>query len=200
VGLALADKLAGRARVTACFFGDGAVAEGEFHESLNLAALWQLPVLFLCENNLYAMGTSVLQELAQPDIELRAESYGIAAEAVDGMDVLAVEQAARRAAGEVRAGGGPRFLELRTYRFRAHSMADPDLYRTKEEIEGWKERDPIALLEGRLRGAKLLDDSDLETLESEIGAEIDDAIAVAEAGPWEPVEDLTRDVYTPVSR
>jgi len=197
VGLALADHYQERRRVTACFFGDGAVAEGEFHESLNLAALWELPVLFLCENNLYAMGTPITQELARTDIRARAESYGLAAEAVDGMDVLAVEEAARRLAGEVRATGSPRFLELRTYRFRAHSMADPDLYRTKEEIERWKERDPIVLFEQRLRGAELLDDDDLASLEAEIAEELDGAIAVAEAGPLEPVEDLAKDVTTP---
>lgn len=196
VGLALADRLQGRRRVTACFFGDGAVAEGEFHESLNLAALWQLPVLFLCENNEYAMGTSILQELAQPDIHLRAESYGIPAEEVDGMDVVAVETAARRAAEAVRADPGPRFLELHTYRFRAHSMADPDLYRTKEEVEHWKERDPIALFEARLRKAKLLTDDDLAALEVDIAAELDQAVAAAEAAPFEPLEDLTKDVYT----
>jgi len=196
VGLALADRLQGRKRVTACFFGDGAVAEGEFHESLNLAALWQLPVLFLCENNEYAMGTSILQELAQPDIHLRAESYGIPAEEVDGMDVVAVEAAARRAAEAVRAGPGPRFLELHTYRFRAHSMADPDLYRKKEEVEHWKERDPIALFEARLRKAKLLTDDELAAVEAEIAAELDQAIAAAEAAPIEPLEDLTKDVYT----
>ena len=197
VGLALADAYQDRRRVTACFFGDGAVAEGEFHESLNLAALWELPVLFLCENNLYAMGTPIGQELALTDIRLRAESYGITAEAVDGMDVLAVESAAQRLAGDVRGGGGPRFLELRTYRYRAHSMADPDLYRTKDEIEHWKERDPIVLFERRLRDAGLLTDDDLASLEAEIAAELDEAVAVAEAGPWEPVEDLTNDVYTP---
>ena len=199
VGLALADRLQGRKRVTACFFGDGAVAEGEFHESLNLAALWQLPVLFVCENNEYAMGTSILQELAQPDIHLRAESYGIPAESVDGMDVLAVEAAARRAAEAVRRDVAPRFLELHTYRFRAHSMADPDLYRAKEEVEHWKERDPIALFEARLRKAKLLTDEELSGFEAEIAAELDQAIAVAEAGPLEPLEDLTKDVYTPVA-
>jgi pyruvate dehydrogenase E1 component alpha subunit len=196
VGLALADKLQGRKRVTACFFGDGAVAEGEFHESLNLAALWQLPVLFVCENNEYAMGTSIRQELAQPDIHLRAESYGIPAAEVDGMDVVAVETAARRAAEAVRAGCEPRFLEIHTYRFRAHSMADPDLYRTKEEIEHWKERDPIALFEARLRKAGLLTDDDLASLEAEISVELDQAVAAAEAAPIEPIEDLTKDVYT----
>jgi pyruvate dehydrogenase E1 component alpha subunit len=196
VGLALADKKLGRQRVTACFFGDGAVAEGEFHESLNLAALWDLPVLFLCENNLYAMGTPIEQELARTDIAKRAESYGLRAETVDGMDVLAVEEAARRAAEAVRSGGGPFLLELRTYRFRAHSMADPDLYRTKDEIEGWKDRDPIALFTARLREAGLLDDDDLARLEAEVAGELDEAVAFAEAGPFEPVEDLTKFVYT----
>jgi pyruvate dehydrogenase E1 component alpha subunit len=197
VGLGLADRFQGRARVTACFFGDGAVAEGEFHESLNLAALWQVPVLFLCENNQYAMGTPTAQELAETDIRAHAASYGIPAQAVDGMSVVEVEAAARKAADEVRSGGGPRFLELQTYRFRAHSMADPDLYRTKEEIERWKERDPIALFEKQLRAADLLADEDLSGLESEIATELDEAVAFAEAGPLEPTRDLTRDVYTP---
>jgi pyruvate dehydrogenase E1 component alpha subunit len=196
VGLALADKMQARERVTACFFGDGAVAEGEFHESLNLAALWQLPVLFLCENNLYAMGTPIEQELARTDVHLRAESYGIPAEAVDGMDVVAVEAAAHRAAADVRGGLGPRLLELRTYRFRAHSMADPDLYRTKEEIEQWKERDPVVLFSARLREADLLSDDDVDRLEGLVAVELDEAEAIAEAGAFEPVEDLTRFVYT----
>jgi pyruvate dehydrogenase E1 component alpha subunit len=198
VGLALADKLQQRDRVTACFFGDGAVAEGEFHESLNLAVLWHLPVLFLCENNLYAMGTPIEQELARTDIHVRAESYGLSAAAVDGMDVLAVEAAVRRAADLVRGGGGPHLLELRTYRFRAHSMADPDLYRTKEEIEEWKTRDPIVLLEGLLRELDVLTEAQLTELEAAIAAELDEAIAIAEAGPLEPVEDLTKDVHTEV--
>ncbi|GIU94491.1 MAG: pyruvate dehydrogenase E1 component subunit alpha [Gaiellaceae bacterium] len=199
VGLALADAMQGRRRVSACFFGEGAVAEGEFHESLNLAALWKLPVLFLCENNLYAMGTPIVQELAVTDIAARARSYGIPAHAVDGMDVLEVEAAARRAADEVRETGEPRFLELRTYRFRAHSMADPDLYRTKEEIERWKRRDPIVLFEERLRAAELISDGDLEELEAAVAAELDEAIAFADAAPIEPVEDLLKDVTTPRS-
>ena len=197
VGLALADKLQSRARVTACFFGDGAVAEGEFHESLNLAALWTLPVLFLCENNLYAMGTALGRHQSQTDIRRKAQAYDVRAEAVDGMDVLAVEEAARRAADLVRGGSGPFLLELRTYRFRAHSMADPDLYRTKEEIEGWKQRDPIALFTARLRQWGLLTDADLAAIEASVAGEVEAAVAEAEAGPWEPVEDLTRDVYTP---
>jgi pyruvate dehydrogenase E1 component alpha subunit len=195
VGLALADKLLGRSRVTACFFGDGAVAEGEFHESLNLAALWKLPVLFLCENNLYAMGTALARHQAETDLCRKAASYGMPAEAVDGMDVLAVEEAARRVAGLVRTGSGPCFLEARTYRFRAHSMADPELYRARDEVEQWKARDPIALFEARLRAWGLLTDADLAALEAAGAAEIEAAVATAEAGPWEPVEDLLRDVH-----
>jgi len=197
VGLALADKLQGLSRVTACFFGDGAVAEGEFHESLNLAALWKLPVLFLCENNLYAMGTALARHQAQTDIARKAGSYGLPAEAVDGMDVLDVEATTRRAAQAVRQGNGPYFLEYRTYRFRAHSMYDPELYRSKEEVEQWKERDPISVFEGRLRQWKCLTSEDLAKIETAVTAEIDEAVAFAEAGPWEPVEDLTKDVYTP---
>jgi pyruvate dehydrogenase E1 component alpha subunit len=199
VGLALADTLQGRARVTACFFGDGAVAEGEFHESLNLAALWKLPVLFLCENNLYAMGTALSRHQAQPDVRLKAQAYAMPAEAVDGMDVLAVEAATRGAVEGVRRGGGPFLLELRTYRFRAHSMYDPDLYRSKDEIEQWKARDPIELFSARLRAWGLLAETDLTALEAAVAAEIEEAVATAEAGPWEPVEDLTKDVYTPVA-
>jgi len=197
VGLALADRLQGRARVTACFFGDGAVAEGEFHESLNLAALWKLPVLFLCENNLYAMGTAIARHQAQPDLARKAESAGLCAEVVDGMDVLAVEAATRRVADTVRLGLGPHFLELQTYRFRAHSMYDPELYRTKEEVEQWKIRDPIATFATRLREWRLLSDPDWAALEATVAGEIEDAVRVAEEGPWEPVADLTRDVYTP---
>jgi TPP-dependent pyruvate/acetoin dehydrogenase alpha subunit len=196
VGLALADKLQARARVTACFFGDGAVAEGEFHESLNLAALWKLPVLFLCENNLYAMGTALARHQAQPDIRRKADSYGMRSDAVDGMDVLAVEAATRRAAEHVRRGDGPFLLELRTYRFRAHSTADPELYRTKEEVAEWKRRDPIGLFTAWLQAAGALSPADLASLEASVAAEVDEAVRFAEAGPWEPVEDLTRDVYT----
>jgi pyruvate dehydrogenase E1 component alpha subunit len=196
VGLALADRMQGSRRVTACFFGEGAVAEGEFHESLNLAALWKLPVLFLCENNLYAMGTPIAQELARTDVHERAASYGIPARAVDGMHVLEVEAAAREAADAVRTTGEPRFLELRAYRFRAHSMADPDLYRTRDEIERWRHRDPIADFDALMREAGLLADEDVAALEADVAAELDEAIAFADAAPIEPVDDLLTDVTT----
>lgn len=196
IGLALADKLQHRARVTACFFGDGAVAEGEFHETLNLAALWQLPVLFCCENNRYAMGTAIERALSETDLALKAAAYRIPSWDVDGMDVEAVESAARRAAAAVRAGEGPHFLELRTYRFRAHSMFDPELYRDKSEVETWKQRCPIQTFTATLRQRGVLDDARLATMEDEVSREVDDAVAFAESGTWEPVETLTRHVYS----
>ena len=195
IGLALADKMQGRERVTACFFGDGAVAEGEFHETMNLAALWQLPVLFCCENNLYAMGTAIERYESETDLALKAASYEMTAWSVDGMDVLAVEEAAHKAAAEVRGGGRPCFLECKTYRFRAHSMYDPDLYRNKEEIERWKQLDPIPTLVGQLVSAELIDEDDIQQLEQEVADEVQAAIEFAEAGTLEPVEDLERFVY-----
>jgi pyruvate dehydrogenase E1 component alpha subunit len=191
LGLALADRLLERPAVTACFFGEGAVAEGAFHETMNLAALWHLPVLFACENNQYAMGTALDRSESQTDIALKAAAYAVPAWPVDGMDVLAVAAAARAAVGEIRAGGGPVLLELLTYRFRAHSMYDPERYRDKEEVEMWRHRDPIELLVGRLREQELLDDDDLAAIEAGVAAELDAAVAFAEAGTLEPVEDLT---------
>ncbi|HEX6875606.1 MAG TPA: pyruvate dehydrogenase (acetyl-transferring) E1 component subunit alpha [Nocardioidaceae bacterium] len=196
IGVALADKMTGRRGVTACFFGDGAFAEGEFHECANLAALWRLPVLFVCENNLYAMGTALARTHAQTDLALRAASYGLASWPVDGMDVLAVEEATGRALDRVRNGGGPCFLEMRTYRFRAHSMFDPELYRDKAEVAEWRKRDPIELLATRMKQDDELTDSDREAMRAQVEAEIDQAAQAAEGAPLEPVEELTRFVYT----
>jgi TPP-dependent pyruvate/acetoin dehydrogenase alpha subunit len=196
VGLALADRMRARKGVTCCFFGEGAVAEGEFHESMNLSALWRLPALFACENNLYAMGTALARSESVLDLAAKAASYGIEAAAVDGMDVLEVEEAARLAAERVRATGAPYFLELRTYRFRAHSMFDPELYRPKEEVEVWKKRDPIEAFARLLTERGLLEDPDRREIEDEVAAEIADAVAFAEAGTLEPVSDLTRFVYS----
>ena len=195
VGLALADKLQRSERVTACFFGDGATEEGEFHEALNLAALWRLPVLFLCENNYYAMGTALARHAADTELLHAAAAHKMPAEVVDAMDVLAVERATRYAADLVRSGEGPRFLELRTYRFRAHSMYDADRYRSKEEINSWKQRDPILLLSQRMREAGMLDDAKLAELERRVASEITAAIEFAEAGALEPEQELTRFVY-----
>jgi pyruvate dehydrogenase E1 component alpha subunit len=195
VGLALADKMRGLPRVTACFFGEGAVAEGEFHESMNLASLWKLPVLFCCENNLYAMGTALSRSESQIDLTAKAASYAVPAEAIDGMDVLAVERSARRATEAVRSGEGPHFLELQTYRFRAHSMYDPELYRDKTEVEAWKQRGPIVTFTRRLAEAGLLSDAELQAIDAEVQREVQEAVDFAEAGSWEPVEDLLRFVY-----
>jgi 2-oxoisovalerate dehydrogenase E1 component len=162
---------------------------------MNLAALWRLPVLFLCENNLYAMGTALALTESQVDLCAKARSYDMPADRVDGMDVTAVERAALAAVATVRAGDGPRFLELATYRFRAHSMFDAELYREKREVESWKLRDPIASLSTLMKLGGALDEAGLSALESEVAAELDAAVAFAEAGTLEPVDDLTRDVY-----
>ncbi len=192
VGFALADKMQNRARVTACVFGEGAVAEGEFHESMNLAALWRLPVLFVCENNLYAMGTALTRSESQTDIAEKARGYNVTARTVDGMDVVAVEAAAREAVDAVRSGDGPHFLECRTYRFRAHSMFDAQLYRSKEEVADWMARDPITRLSDWMKDAGTLHADDVAGIEAEVATEIDDAVAFAEAGTWEPLEEMER--------
>src|SRR6516165_10752778 len=196
VGIALADAMQQK-RVTACYFGDGAVAEGAFHESLNMAALWNLPVLFCCENNRYAMGTALEREHSQTDLTVKAASYRVPTLAVDGMDVEACHKAAQQGVDHVRDSGGPFFIEFRTYRFRAHSMFDPELYRDKAEVEQWRERDPIrSFTEQCLRDGALSDD-DVREIEDSAAAEIEAAVAFAEAGTWEGAEDLERDVLTP---
>ena len=193
IGLGLAEHMRGdTGRISCCFFGEGAMAEGEFHESMNLAAVWNLPVLFICENNLYAMGTALDRSESETDLTLRAASYEIPAWSVDGMDVEAVEEGVRQQAAMVRNGGGPAFLEAKTFRFRAHSMYDPDLYRTREEIDRWRERDPIDLFAAKLREAGELDDAQLAEFERLVTEELDDAVEFARASPVEPVEELDR--------
>jgi pyruvate dehydrogenase E1 component alpha subunit len=199
-GLALADRMLPRKDcITACFFGEGAVAEGAFHESLNLAALWQLPVLFICENNLYAMGTALARSESQIDLTKKAASYGLPTAHINGMNVLAVHDAAREAVGHVRATQGPYFLELHTYRFRAHSMFDAELYRDKAEVERWKEHGPIHTFTDRLKAAGMMSEEDFQRLDREAVEEVDAAVAFAESGTWEPVEELARDVTTPAA-
>jgi pyruvate dehydrogenase E1 component subunit alpha len=192
VGLGLGEKMRKGPGVAVCLFGEGAVAEGEFHEALNLAALWKLPVLFVCENNLYAMGSAIERTESETDIHRKAEAYSIASHRVDGMDVVAVEAATRKALDHIRAGGGPQFIECMTYRFRPHSMFDAQLYRDKAEVERWKERDPIKRFGEWAVASGLLHKSDISALERDAMAEVEAAVAFAESGPWEPVSELSR--------
>lgn len=190
VGMALADKMMKRNRVSVCFFGDGAVAEGEFHESLNLAALWHLPILFVCENNRYAMGTAIEFSHSETNLAAKAAAYRIHSRQIDGMDVEAVAKAARNAVADIHAGNGPAFLECLTYRFRAHSMFDAELYRDKAEVEEWKKKDPLLLLHQRYP------DIDISEYEGEVFRRINEAVEFAENGTLEPLEDLEKFVYT----
>jgi pyruvate dehydrogenase E1 component alpha subunit len=190
VGVALADRTLGQTSVTACFFGEGAVDEGEFHESLNLAALWKLPVLFVCENNLYSMGMAAARAEAQTNIAAKAAADGVPGEQVDGMDVIAVEAAARRAVAAIRERGGPYFLECGTYRFRAHSMFDPQIYRSKAEVEAWRGKGPIVRFRKWLEDNHFIKTEDIVAIEREVDAEISAAVAFAEAGTLEPVSEL----------
>jgi pyruvate dehydrogenase E1 component alpha subunit len=191
VGLGLADRMLERDDVvTACFFGEGAMAEGEFHEAMNLAALWSVPVLFCCENNRYAMGTSLQSSESQVDLALKAASYAIPAWSVDGMDVMEVHRATQKALGAIRGGGGPMFIEFQTYRFRAHSMFDPDLYRDPDEVERWKERDPITTFAGRLVADGVIDDDAVEAMWQAARDETESAVIAAEAAPVESVDTL----------
>jgi pyruvate dehydrogenase E1 component alpha subunit len=192
VGIAMADRQLRPGAVTACFFGEGAVGEGAFHESMNLAQLWRLPLLFVCENNLYAMGVPLGDSEAETQIWRKAQAYRMAAEQVDGMDPVQMEAAARRAVARIRAGQGPVFLEARTYRFRAHSMFDTQAYRTRDEIEDWKHRDPIERMRGWMQANHQLTDDETAAIDAAIAAEIDDAVAFAEAGTPEAVEELER--------
>ena len=199
VGMALADKMMKRNRVTVCIFGDGAVAEGEFHESLNLAALWQLPVLFVCENNRYAMGTALMLTESETDIYKKAAAYKINSKQIDGMDVIDVAKAAKRAVEDIKDGGGPMFLECLTYRFRAHSMFDAELYREKTEVEEWKKKDPLIVFENKLDEMGLWSEIDIKAIEEEIKNTIDEAVEFSENGTLEPLEDLEKFVYSEVS-
>jgi pyruvate dehydrogenase E1 component alpha subunit len=195
IGLALGERLKGSDAIVACFFGEGAVAEGEFHESMNLGALWQLPVLFVCENNYYAMGTALDRSEAQTDLVAKLSGYRMRAESVDGMDVLAVEERADELVRYVRDERRPAFLEARTYRFRAHSMYDPQLYRSKAEVKEWEHKGPLIGLTQRLKAANLMNEEDFLELQRTANREVDEAVAFAEQGSLERVEELTRFVY-----
>jgi pyruvate dehydrogenase E1 component alpha subunit len=190
-------KYQGGDQVVLCYFGDGAVPEGEFHESMNLAALWKLPVIFICENNRYAMGTAIHRALAQTEIWRFAETYGIHGEAVDGMDVLAIRECVGRAVERARRDKVPALIEARTYRFRGHSMRDPAgaVYRTKEEVEREKLRDPIALFTDRCLKDGVLSEVDIRNIEKAVNDLADEAVAFADASPEPPPSELFTDVY-----
>jgi pyruvate dehydrogenase E1 component alpha subunit len=192
VGIALADQRLRPGAITACFFGEGAVTEGAFHESMNLAAIWKLPVLFVCENNLYAMGVPLADAESETEVFRKAQAYRMPAAQVDGMDPVQVEAAAHRAVEHVRAGQGPYFLECRTYRFRAHSMFDAQAYRTRDEVQAWRERDPIESLQAWMQANHLATAQDIQAIQAGVVAEIDAAVAFAEAETLEPVADLER--------
>jgi pyruvate dehydrogenase E1 component alpha subunit len=196
-GVGFAIKYRGGDQVIVCYFGDGAVPEGEFHEAMNLAALWKLPVVFLCENNRYAMGTSLERALAETEIWKFGRSYNMPCEAVDGMDVLAVREVVARAVTRARAQGGPSLIEARTYRFRGHSMRDPAgaVYRTKEEVEREKLRDPIVTFRERALGARWLSEDDLRKIEKDVNDLVDEAVAFADASPEPPLSELLTDIF-----
>jgi len=196
-GVGFAIKYRGGDQVIVCYFGDGAVPEGEFHEALNLAALWKLPVIWLCENNRYAMGTSLERALAQTEIWKFGETYGIPSEPVDGMDVMAVRDAVGRAVERARRDKTPALLEVRTYRFRGHSMRDPAgaVYRTKEEVEREKLRDPIVLFRDRALKAGVLSDDDVKKIEKDVNDLVDEAVAFADASPEPPASELFTDIF-----
>lgn len=196
VGLALADKMQHKQNVTVCFFGEGAVAEGEFHESLNLAKLWQLPILFVCENNGYAMGTALEISESEKHIYKKAQSYGLDARQVNGMNVVDVESVAKQYCDAIRQGSGPCLLECITYRFRGHSMFDTQLYRTADEVKQWQDKGPIVKLQNWLQANNELSSHELQQIESEVAKEVDRAVEFAEQSAFEDESDLCLGVYT----
>lgn len=195
IGMALASKKQKKTNISCCFFGEGAAAEGEFHEAMNLAALWKVPVLFVCENNLYAMGTAIKYSHAMTDIEKKGAAYGMESTAVDGMDLQAIMHAANNAVEKIRSTGKPYLLVCNTYRFKAHSMFDAELYRDKEEVDEWKKKDPIPQFQQFLLQQQWITEDEIELMKQKIENKIWIAVDFAEAGTWESVDQLTKFVY-----
>lgn len=189
-GMAFAHKHRKSDRLVCCVFGDGATNAGDFHEAMNMAKVWKLPVLFLCENNFYAMGTATQQASALTEMYQKACSYGIDSSRVDGMDVIAVKEAVHRATEMIRAGGGPVFVEALTYRFRGHSMADPESYRAKSEVEEWRKRDPLPRFAGWAREQGLMSEEEKTRIEGDVAQKIEDAVRFAEDSPPPPLDTL----------
>ena len=196
IGLAYAARALKEDRHTFCFFGEGAVAEGSFHESLNLAALWNLPVLLCCENNLYAMGTALSRSESQTRLTEKAQAFGIRSLSCDGMNVLEVAETTRKALDDIRSEGRPVFIEFKTYRFRPHSMFDPELYRQKSEVEEWKKRCPIESLRIQLIQSGQIDDAKIKLIQQDIEQEMLDAMAFAERSPLEDAARLEDFLYS----
>jgi pyruvate dehydrogenase E1 component alpha subunit len=190
VGMAFASKFKGEDRVTLCFFGDGAINQGAFHEALNLASLWQLPVMFLCENNLFAMGTSVQRSTGLRELFQRASGYDMESTKIDGMDVRVVRDHIRKIVDKMREKPAPYFVEVDTYRYRGHSMSDPANYRTKDELERRKERDPIIQLRAQLESEGQLDTEAFDAMDAEIKQTVAESVQFADASPEPPLEEL----------
>jgi pyruvate dehydrogenase E1 component alpha subunit len=194
-GVAFAEKYKGTDFVNVAYMGDGAVRQGALNETFNMAALWKLPVIFICENNGYAMGTSVQRTTIQTDIYKLGLPYGIPSSAVDGMDPVAVHAAMDEAVSRARAGEGPTFLEMRTYRYKGHSMSDPQKYRTKEELESYKAKDPLEAVRAAIEKNGYADEAWFEEMDSRIKAEVDESVKFAEESPWPEASELYTDVY-----
>jgi len=194
-GLALGDHYNKTDGVTVCMFGDGATNIGFFHEALNLSKVWNLPIIWVCENNQYGMGTTVERASAVSEIRQKAEGYGIPNRRVDGMDVIKVQEAAEEVFGIVRGGNGPYFLEINTYRFRGHSMGDPERYREADEVKKWQENDPIGIYREYLVSKKLVSEDELDQIEERAELETQEAVQFAENSPEPAPEDLFKDVY-----
>jgi len=196
IGVGFAYKKQQKNAIACCFFGEGAVDEGEFHESLNLASLWELPVLFVCENNLYSMGMPFELAEAEKDLVKKADSYDIKGSSVDGMDVMAVLEESKKAIKYVRNEQKPYFLECQTYRYRAHSMFDPERYREKQEVQEWKKKDPIKTFAEQLKEDGMLSEDEWKELDKQVAKEVEEAVAFAQKGTDEPVENLQKYVYS----
>ena len=194
-GLAFAEKYRGTNNVALCFFGDGAARQGMLHETFNMAMLWDLPVVFICENNHYAMGTSVARTSKTLDIYKLADAYDMPADAVDGMSPEDVHNAVLRAANRAREKGGPTLLEIKTYRYKGHSMSDPQKYRSKDEVEEYKEKDPIDHVLNVLKTQYSVAEADIEIINDRVKKEVEDAVAFAEESPWPDDDELLKDVY-----
>jgi pyruvate dehydrogenase E1 component alpha subunit len=195
-GIAFADQYNGNDRATICFFGDGAARQGMLHEVFNMAVLWQLPVVFICENNYYAMGTSVQRTAKNQDIYPLADAYNMPGDSVDGMSCEEVHKAIDRAVRRAREKGGPTFLEIKTYRYRGHSMSDPAKYRTKDELEEYREKDPINQVLNKIMAEKWATEAEIEAINEKVKKEVEESVQFAEESPWPDDSELYKDIYS----